>query len=453
VPARIPSVRTPDPAYPFSAAIALSVFSGNWSEFLPGLPLPPDRALLVLALLLVALRRLRGDGPAPSPGVGHWLLAVTVAIALASAYAAGTLGDPDARFVLLDRLGIVPFVAFAIAPLVFGGEHQRRILLATLVALGAYLGLTALFETVGPSALVYPRYILDSAVGIHFGRARGPFTDATANGIALYACAVAAAIAAASWRRRTARVAAMAVGLLCAASLVFTMQRSIWIGATLATVLTLAVVPRLRRLLVPALAAGALLVGAMLGAVPGLADRVQDRRTAQDSVWDRENLLAAAFRMVEERPLTGFGWHRFNSDSSNFLQQGDDIPLTDEGEILHNVYVSNAVELGLLGAAVWLAALVVCIGAPMVSRAPPALGVWRAGLIAIGTLWAIVALFSPLVRVFPNLILWSWAGVVAAGGLQLRSQWVRAQAARAAAGAGAASGAVRLYPKRFTRSS
>jgi O-antigen ligase len=157
--------------------------------------------------------------------------------------------------------------------------------------------------------------------------------------------------------------------------------------------------------------------------------------------------------MVEERPLTGFGWHRFNEASSSFVQQADDIPLTDEGEILHNVYVSNAVELGLLGAGVWLAALVACIGAPIVSRAPPELGAWRAGLIAIATLWAVVAMFSPLVRVFPNLILWSWAGVVAAGGLQLRSQWVRAQVARATVGAGGAAGEVRLYPKRFTRSS
>jgi putative inorganic carbon (hco3(-)) transporter len=419
-------------AYVFSAALACSVFSSHWGEFLPGVPVPPDRALLALALALVALRRLRGEGPVLAPRGAHWLLAATLAWAVVSAWAAGTLGDSEARFVLLDRLGVVPFVAFAAAPLVFTTARERAILLATLVGLGGYLSLTALFEALGEDSLVYPRYIADPAVGIHFGRARGPFADATVNGVALFACGVACTIAAATWRRPPARLAAGAIGVLCVVGVVATLQRSVWLGASAATIVALAAAPRLRRLLVPALACAAALVGGALMLVPGLAQNVQERRSAVQSVWDRRNLLGAGLRMVEERPLLGFGWHRFTEASPAYLRQSDDIPLTDEGEILHNVYLSNAVELGLAGAALWLLALAVCVGGPMLARGPPELGPWRAGLVAIAAMWVVVATFSPLVRVFPNLILWTWAGVVAVGPLQLASRRARAQAAGSA---------------------
>ena len=89
---------------------------------------------------------------------------------------------------------------FAIAPLAFRTEAQRKIFLGVLVALGGYLGLTALFETVGPHALVFPRYITNPELGYHVGRARGPFLEAEANGIALFICGIAAAVAASTWR-------------------------------------------------------------------------------------------------------------------------------------------------------------------------------------------------------------------------------------------------------------
>ena len=79
---------------------------------------------------------------------------------------------------------------------------QRRVLLGTLVALGAYLGLTVLFETLEARRArvseVHPRRGLRHPSGA----GRGPFVDAVANGLALYMCAVACAIAVASWRSR-----------------------------------------------------------------------------------------------------------------------------------------------------------------------------------------------------------------------------------------------------------
>src|SRR3712207_9200411 len=95
------------------------------------------------------------------------------------------------------------------------------VLAGVLTATGAYLGLIALFETVHLNSLVWPRYILDPNVGIHLGRARGPFAEAGANGMAMWGCAVAATVVAFQARALIAKVAAAFVGLLCVAGILF----------------------------------------------------------------------------------------------------------------------------------------------------------------------------------------------------------------------------------------
>ena len=108
-----------------------------------------------------------------------------------------------------------------------------------------------MFEAVGPHALVFPQYILDPSYGYHAERARGPFVEATANGVGLYAGAVAAAVALASWRGRGKAIAA-AVLTVCALGLLLTLTRSVWVATVVATALTLAILPGLRRFLLPA---------------------------------------------------------------------------------------------------------------------------------------------------------------------------------------------------------
>ena len=110
---------------------------------------------------------------------------------------AGTIGDENAVFALLDRYGIVPFILFAVAPAAFPSERQRRILLGILTAVGAYLAYTSILGWLGPRSLVWPHYITDPSIGIHADRARGPFAEAGADGMALFECGVAAVMLAA----------------------------------------------------------------------------------------------------------------------------------------------------------------------------------------------------------------------------------------------------------------
>ena len=147
------------PAVMFCGAIVLTLFSGHWSNLgLPGFPFLPDRILLFGALLALLLRSPGAAGLPPLRVRGvHLLLLVTVLYATASAVLAGTLSNQSSVFALIDRLGAVPFLMFLVAPAVFPGPRERSWLLATLVAVGAYLGITAVFETTVRVAQSFPR--------------------------------------------------------------------------------------------------------------------------------------------------------------------------------------------------------------------------------------------------------------------------------------------------------
>ena len=128
---------------------------------------------------------------------------------------------------------------FAIAPVAFATDRQRNILLGTIVTVGAYLSITAILEKLKAYGLVWPSYIADPGVGTHFGRARGPFVEAAANGLALYACAAAAATAFVLWRRPWPRAAAGAVVVLVPVAVLLTETRGVWVAATAATLVAL----------------------------------------------------------------------------------------------------------------------------------------------------------------------------------------------------------------------
>lgn len=403
-----------DPAWLLTAALLASVFSGNWNQL--GLPnlIAPDRLLLIVG---VAALLIRAPGARDRPSLRlapvHLLLAASLAYAVASAISVQTLTTQEGGFRLLDRFGALPFLMFVVGPIAFRGPRQRAILLGGLVLLGAYLGLTALFETVGPKSLVWPRYILDPSVGFHVGRARGPFVEAEADGLAMMITGVAAAVAMSVWRRLPARLLAGAVAVLCAAGCLFTLQRAVWIAAAAGCILAGLAAREIRRFLIPGIVVAGLLVLGALAVVPNLKQNATQRTNDQLSVWDRQNLNTAAVNMIQARPLAGFGWDKFANYSPDYFHQADTYPVTAlNGTIAHSVVLSNAVELGLPGATLWLLAVIVAVGGAITQRGPPQLYAWRIGLIAVAVAWIVVLNLTPLPHPFPNLMLWTWAGVV-----------------------------------------
>ena len=410
-----------NPAYLFSAAVVLSPMASNWEAVgIPG-ALSLDRLVLLAAIAVVLLRQVLSTGGPWRLRLEpvHWVLAAAMVYATASALAAGTLTSKEAFFRLFQIYGLLPFLVFLTAPLVFRDSGDRNILLVALIGLGAYLGLTALFESIGLNALVFPKYINDPHYGLQFGRARGPFADAVTNGMGLYACAVASAIGAVLWRRPSHRVIAGIVGILCLVGTLLTLQRSVWLATILATIVVLVTIRDLRRILAPALAVGLLATMGALVLVPGLADKGSHRVSDQRPLWDRANAAHAALNVIDRRPLVGLGWGEFTRKGSDYFQLAGNYPLT-RAEI-HNLFLGIAAELGLIGLALWMLGFLMGVGTAMVTRPPPELRIWRAGLVAVGVFFITLVNFVPPV-VFPNLIIWLWAGVVWTGRTQLQQQ-------------------------------
>jgi O-antigen ligase len=399
------------PAMTIAVATVLSVFAGNWSY--ANVPFPPERVLfaagLGVAAYLVWVKRTR---TAPPIRAVHYVLLATVLYAVLSALWVGTLTVHAPLFALTDRLGILPYLLFFAAPTIFASPRERNMFLIALVVAGAYLGVTANAEGVGANALVFPKFILNVSLGSHAGRARGPFLEAAANGLGLFYCAVACGVAFSLWTSRAARTAAAVIGLMCLSGIIFTLTRQVWIGGVVGIVIVLIATRELRRFLIPTVAVGAIAVVALLALVPGLRTKANERAREKTPVWDRLNSDRAGLRMFEDRPLLGFGWGSYSREAGPYYTLAPDYPLTTVNQI-HSVFLSNAVELGIVGGGLWAIGLVMGIGGALTRRGPPtreALA-WRTGLIAAVVCWLVVANFTPLDYAFDNEVLWLWAGI------------------------------------------
>lgn len=406
-------------ALPFSLAIGAAIFSGWNAE--AGSPVPLTRVLLVVGVVVMIARVADARDPWRLQWRSiHSMMYASVAFAVASSAVAGTLDDPNAYYGLLDKFGIVPFVMFAIAPQVFVNRRDRNILLGTLVVVGAYLALTSILEGFGALDLVWPRYIADQTLGIHQERARGPFLEATTNGLALFVCAVAAWLGARTWRHRNAQVAAVVVGVACAMATVATVTRSIWLGTLLGGAVLAIGDRRTRRWLTSALP---VLVGAVVAGyalIPGLAETSSERASSERPLWDRVNSNRAALSAWREQPVFGVGWGRFPDAYQDSFLQAETIPLTGSQIEVHNVFLSNLTELGMVGVVLWLLVVGGAVGLAVAVRGPHHLRLWRLGLGAIFLQWLVVASFAPLSGAFPNMVLWTLAGIVSASIVQPR---------------------------------
>jgi putative inorganic carbon (HCO3(-)) transporter len=401
-----------EPRYTFTAAILLAPFAGNWQQLGLSGELAPERLVLAAGILTVLFR---GPGIRNRPAIRleavHWMLAVVAVYAIISAAFSGTLLETAPGVELVETFGVLPFLAFTLAPVVFPTARERATLLTGLVGLGAYLSLTTVFEITGPKSLVFPSYISNPNYGIHFGYGRGPFVEAVSNGFGLYVCALACYIAIRVWSSRSARVFAAVVGVLCLLGALLTYERSVWISTVAATLVLLMTARDTRRFLIPALIGGVVLVGSAFILIPGLSTKVSTRANDKETVWDRQNLDHTALNIIKARPLFGVGWSRYLAESGQYIQQGPNIPLTAETKDVHSIVLGYAAELGLVGVTLWIIAVLMGVSGALMTRGPPDLQPWRATLVALFVFFAIQENFVPP-AVFQNLSLWLWAGVV-----------------------------------------
>ena len=187
----------------------------------------------------------------------------------------------------------------------------------------------------------------------------------------------------------------------------------------------------------PAALICALVVAAALAISPELSRKSSARVNDKTSVWSRQNQTSAGLRMLASKPLFGFGWARYTTDSREYFRQPKDYPqigyALDEGAgtsdpplPLHDTFLAYAVELGLVGALLWLASLLWGAGGAIFERRASGLRPWKIGLLALMVFYLAVAAVDPHEQAFSVLLLWIWAGV-AVGSPPLAAQARRAE--------------------------
>ena len=179
-----------------------------------------------------------------------------------------------------------------------------------------------------------------------------------------------------------------------------------------------------RRWLVPGLVIAALAVGGLFTVSSTLSNKASERVNDQRSIWDRQNQWGAGMRMIDAKPLFGFGLSRYRTDSGEYFRQSQDYPMTGHTaslvvgepetiEPLHNLYLSYVVALGLVGALLWFGTLVWGVGGAIFATGPPELVPWKRGLLALAVFFLVVTFVNPKQPPFAAMMLWTWAGIAA----------------------------------------
>ena len=245
---------------------------------------------------------------------------------------------------------LVPLLLFHLAGVVFKDESSlRRFEIFSWGAL-TYLCLIAVFFLFRWKALIFPRFILDQNIGIHADRARGPFLQAVANGMALSLLGL---LALDSFRRhKLPKPVGTALFVLLPLAILATKTRAVWLAAAVSIVLLAFTSQnnRIRRVCLCAIlvaTAGFSFVFLTMHGWRTFSERFEE----SSPVEFRMALYRAGWDMIQERPM--LGWNA-SEIQSQLEQRIDDFH--QEAFYFHNTFLEVTVAYGLvgLGLYVWL---------------------------------------------------------------------------------------------------
>lgn len=324
-----------------------------------------DRLLLVLLVALTGLKRLMT--PQPRLQFDRYdlllagmmlLLAVSVWTHAAPPRRSPTSPTPSYLFIASY---LFPALLYWIVRYRMPTPRDTRFVQGFFLIFGVYLAFTAICEVHGPSALVFPSYILKTRT-LYAGRAVGPFMSAPALGTWLTVAAVCGMLI---WSRAhgAGKLMVMLLFPLFAYAQYLTQTRSAWMGFVAAVPLAglLSVGRELKHFLVVGIGIAALVAGLFVGEKFLWPERAEGRGVVAQSTGQRLALMQISLALFVQRPLTGWGFGQFEHVSD--LHGGGGplqwVPSEDaRGLASHNVFLRFLAETGVLGAAILVALFV-----------------------------------------------------------------------------------------------
>ncbi len=373
-----------------------------------------DRIALVLLAVLVLLRAtitrqsLRPRSTLVLPMAA--LLGLVAADLLLHSF------DASLWSVAVAKFG-APYALFYLAGLVFDDETSIERLEKFAWAVLAYLTFIDIAFLAGWNFLIFPKFILESSLGINADRARGPFLNAVASGVSLNFLGL---VALDSYGRGRLRGlwALLLLGSLPVAILA-TRTRGVWLSfaASLLLLMLSSSSKRIRNVCFAMLAAG--VVGVLLLVVSsgelgnGMNDRLNDRHTVEF----RMEAYRAGWGMLLERPLTGWG-----ARGARVELEGRIEGYPGELTVAHNTYLEVLLEHGVIGFVLyaWIVVGLFKLGRTDeldANRRPtsesflqlPCRPLW---FLLLGV-YVVNGIFVVMNYQFVNALLFTWAGILA----------------------------------------
>lgn len=335
-----------------------------WNLHVGPLPLTLDRLVLIGLIGAFVLQWRWGQIHSKPLCGADWLLAALLVILAASLATAGT---PDVRPVdsfsptwRLVMSFVVPGIMYWIVRETKLSHRAWIGAMTVLSAMGIYLALTAVAEVAGAWSLVFPRYIADPTLGIHFGRARGPELNSASLGVYLTVCLWCVWFLRPEVRKTWQLVLLGAVPLI-ALAVYLTYTRSTWIGlAASGAVVGYLQLARSWRLPVFMMAGlvGVFLVAAAWDSVVDL-EREGTGSESEHSVDQRTSFAYVSWQMFKDHPVFGVGFGRFYDQKLPYLSDRSQEFELESLRLLHhhNTLLSFLTETGLFGLAAFLALL------------------------------------------------------------------------------------------------
>lgn len=255
---------------------------------------------------------------------------------------------------------VVPFLLYATLRCSNLTAPKLKPMVVVLILLSCYLSFTSVMETAKVWSLVFPRFIADPDLGIHFGRARGPMLQSVRLGICLNAC-FASLVIFILWvdpKRKLNWIVATSIGSALMLASFLTYTRSIWMGSALIIVLLICtcLTGRNRQLAIGGLLAISLVGGIIKGPNLVAFKREYSAAETRESTYMRAAFAYVSLEMIKERPLMGYGFNQFQVYNRPFLaDRSTDIRLESiRGYVHHNSFLSLFVDLGLIGFALYM---------------------------------------------------------------------------------------------------
>jgi O-antigen ligase len=334
-----------------------------WHADAGPIPLTLERAALAVVVGLATWRLWIGQTPRPVPIGLDWSIALLCGYLTISCLLNKPGDGVETPTSPLFRLVVsfwAPAALYAVLRTSVIDGAAARWLMTLLACLGIYLGVTALLETAGVWSLVFPKYIANPELGLHFGRARGPALNSVSLGVHLVVCCTGAWLLIPRASRPMQLFWFSACGLM-ALGVLLTYTRSTWLGlmGTVLVVMCLQL-PRVWRMpsFVTASVLGLLFLAVGKDAIVELK-REDSGAVSAHSVQQREAFVYVSAQMFKDNPLWGVGFGRFYDKKLPYLT---DRRQSFELESIrplhhHNTLLGLLVETGMLGLVAFLAVL------------------------------------------------------------------------------------------------